>query len=1130
MITNRRTNRLSMESARLRIEVRWALQVLRPGMVVLIVAALGVMQAAAESLTIDFERLPDGRLTSQDMLITNEFLDRFGVRFPDAVEVVGCRANPPLGVPCEAAHSGDRAVQPLMADEFTSKPFDIRFDSPVSAASLYVSHAVQYDDSWTIEAELHAFDSSGEEIASDTVSFTNNGSWHRLEVEVGEADIVRLLISGGPTIYSYDGNLLAIDDLQFELPAAPTPFPPDTQPPLVAFLAPAEGAAFDENIVDLRFRAEDNRQLDRVTLGVVHDETGTDILPFRDGNICGSVIYGACSNPHERTHDVPLDPQLEGGYTATVEACDTAGLCAQDTVSFGLGLPVDLWVMGIEYNQAVQDFIFTDLERAAGEAGLITLEESAFGMPVIPGKPLAVRVYVGVRQGAGSPSAPAEGFAATGELEVTLGDGPPQVLAPVDNPACSEQSGATIGQACLGTIQVHPSLGRVVTRQDPAIITNTGPLLVDLELPTRTDYDLDLIDQRVRLEGTLNFVLPPELTAAAASGLTLRARVQPVGRVEAVVGDNEFELRLGEFTQPNPLDLALVRVTVTANAAPTSITSRNLLTEMLELMPYDSLALDSNRTFFYDGDRLTIRLLLFGFIEVADETLSQCETLWLDLFDAFGLSNDYTLFAVSTAAVDLQGCDGLGWRVPGFGGIALSEIAANADDHEQLGTMAQEAYHAHLDRRHVSNDHEEADGCFLEEGILADLVGAAGFDTDCWKPAAYAHGAVGEYPLIDEGIFGDRGAVGLEIEPDGGTWRLTLYDSCPTGGVDRSDELATLTWLGRRWDYDLGFADRSNPDLFSLGYLCREHANAPHDFMSYGDNPWTSVQQFLGETEIPDDLSLRPADSARALLGLAPRLVHGSTLRIQGGLPGSQVTAIVTQTGAGFASLLPSPAGAAPVVGDATSPVMLTVEAEGETSELPMAMSFAPGHPRSLLFLTTTLPAGVSPERMALTFEGQELAVAEASGHAPDVRVLTPNGGEVWGQGEVQVISWEASDADGDPLRLRVEYSPDAGTSWQSIGVSREANSISVAVDDLPPSPGALIRVVASDGMRLAQDTSDATFCVGITQGCAPAAVGEVGPSLAVPLAIAAALGGLLCLGGLVLVAVLLLQRARRPA
>jgi hypothetical protein len=75
-----------------------------------------------------------------------------------------------------------------------------------------------------------------------------------------------------------------------------------------------------------------------------------------------------------------------------------------------------------------------------------------------------------------------------------------------------------------------------------------------------------------------------------------------------------------------------------------------------------------------------------------------------------------------------------------------------------------------------------------------------------------------------------------------------------------------------------------------------------------------------------------------------------------------------------------------------------------------------------------------------------------------------------------------------------------------------------------------MIRVVASDGMRLAEDTSDDTFCVGVTQGCAPLSVGERSPSLAVPLIIAAALGGVLGLAGLALIVVLLLRRGRRPA
>jgi hypothetical protein len=1103
-------------------------------MVVLIAAALGVMQAAAESLTIDFERLPDGRPTSQG-IITNEFLDRFGVRFPDGVEVVGCRANPPPGVPCVEAHSGDRAIQPLLEQtEFTYKPFDIRFDSPVSAASLYITHSVQYDEGRTIDVELQAFDSSGRQVGRDTASFTNDGSWHRLEVDAGEAAIVRLLISGGATIYSNDGNFLAIDDLQFELPAAPTPLPPDNQPPTVTFLAPAEGAAFDDNIVDLQFRAEDNRQLDRVTLGVAHDESGTEIIPFSEANICGSVSYGAClNNPYENTRDVPLDPRLEGRYTATVEACDTAGLCAQDTVSFVLGLPVDLWVMGIEYNQAVQDFIFTDLDRAPGEEGLITLADSAFGMPVIPGKPLAVRVYVGVRQGPGSPSAPSEGFAATGELEVILGDGTAQVLAPVDNPNCREQSGATTGQACLPTIHVHPSLGRVVTRQDPAIITNTGPLLVDLELPTRTEYDLDLLDQRSHWEGTLNFVVPGDLTLLSRpDGLTLRAVVEPVGRAEATDGDNEFELQLGRVTPPNALLLRLVRVSLPLQAAPSYDEAVLTLRKTLPLMPYDELEVVSSRPYSYDGSRLTIRVEFLGLIEVTEERLSQCTTLWLDLYQAFGATESSTLYALTPTGVDLQGCGGYGYRVPGDGGLALAEMPTGPDDTSQIATIAQELYHAHLDRRHVSNDHEEADGCLTGESVIAELIEAfTGYNTDCWEPAPHFHAAIGEYPVVGDLIYADRGAMGVEFDFAGGDYLLTLYDPCPTGGVDRGDELATLAWIGRRWDYDLGFADRRNPDLFNLGYLCREHANAPHDFMSYGGNRWTSEAQFLGETEIPAELS-RPV--------LAPTIAETIIVR---GRPGRtmilrqpaetrlQVSGIMTAAGAGFAPIFPAAPEAVAVSGPTDSPLRLdVVDQDGEHLELPLAVAISPPHPTSYVFYAATLPPGVIPQRLTLRLGDRDLTQVEASSAAPEVSLLTPNGGEGWGQGEVQTISWEASDADGDPLLLRVEYSPDAGTTWQSIGISHEDNNISVAVDDLPPSPVAMIRVVASDGMRLAEDTSDDTFCVGVTQGCAPLSVGERSPSLAVPLIIAAALGGVLGLAGLALIVVLLLRRGRRPA
>jgi hypothetical protein len=1042
----------------------------------LLIGIPSVMDASAEMLTIDFEQLPDGRATVQGMVVTNEYLDRYAVRFPDGVEIIACDPGLPAGVTCLAANSGTRAVQPLFENEFNRKPIDIRFDSPASSVSLYVTNDAGYDDGRQITVRMEAYDSIGRLVGRDTENFIHDQTWKRLEIGSGSASISRVIVSGGASIYSEDSNALIIDDLRFEIPEPPTPLPPDRTPPVVTFVAPLQDEAFDHHLVDLEFSAQDDRQLQQVSLGVVHLESGVEIIPFREANICGSAIYGPCQNPQSYAHEVALDPGLEGEYTASVEACDTSQLCTTEKRNFTLGgLPIDLWILGIEYNQAIQDFIFTDLTREPGSQGFISAQESDFGMPVIPGKPMAVRVYIGLRDLPNSPSIPEEGFEATGELELIIGGVPNQVLSPINHANCSEQSGMTGGQACLSNIFVHPSLGRSVQRRDPVTLI-TG----NVDLPTLSEYDLDLIDERASLEGTLNFVIPAELlTTASASDLTLRAIVEPVGRPEAHPGDNQFALQLGQFTDPNPLDLGLVRVSTPGTAAPSFVEAQATLTEMLELMPYDSLNLERDWAYSYNMLRRTIRIQLFGLFDVAEERLTQCETLWLDLFDAFGLTNDYTLFAVSPETVNLQGCGGLGWRVPGFGGIALAENAFNVDDHNSLGTMAQEAYHAALDRRHVSNDHEEADGCFLEDGLLADVIGAIGFDTDCWKPAPYFHGSIGEYPYVSDFIYGDRGAVGMEIEPDGGSWVLTLYDPCPTGRLDRSDSLAALNWIGQRWD---DFAFRA--DGFNIS-LCREHANAPHDFMSYGDNPWTSLQQYLGETLIPEELSNLTLAGHRFMASIPP-VKDIVAFSAEGTDPGLQVTAVLTDSGVGFVPAFSSPPGVTPVNGDSSSPLILHVEAGDQAFEFPMAIAMTPAHSRSLLFSTASLPTGLLPDRVAIEFQGQEIAQLEASQSPPSVHVISPNGGEHWQAGESGTVIWEAFDEDGDALRVRVEYSPDAGASWLTMGIVDDASSLTVSTDDLPESLTAMVRVVATDGLRLGRDSSDATFCVRGAGGCVP--------------------------------------------
>jgi hypothetical protein len=114
---------------------------------------------------------------------------------------------------------------------------------------------------------------------------------------------------------------------------------------------------------------------------------------------------------------------------------------------------------------------------------------------------------------------------------------------------------------------------------------------------------------------------------------------------------------------------------------------------------------------------------------------------------------------------------------------------------------------------------------------------------------------------------------------------------------------------------------------------------------------------------------------------------------------------------------------------------------------------------------------------VVIRYQGRELARRTLSAHAPIVHLLGPNGGEAWTSGE-QTIHWDASDADGDPLQAMLEYSPDDGVSWQTMGVLESGISLTMDTSYLPGSPAARIRVVVTDGLQTSSDASDAAFSV----------------------------------------------------
>jgi len=123
------------------------------------------------------------------------------------------------------------------------------------------------------------------------------------------------------------------------------------------------------------------------------------------------------------------------------------------------------------------------------------------------------------------------------------------------------------------------------------------------------------------------------------------------------------------------------------------------------------------------------------------------------------------------------------------------------------------------------------------------------------------------------------------------------------------------------------------------------------------------------------------------------------------------------------------------------------------------------------------LPWNTDARRIRLLHNGQELVSRQATTNTPTVTVTSPNGGETL-NGPTATITWTAADADGNALTYAIDYSPDAGATWNTLASGVTSTSYTADVTKLRASNQALIRVWASDGFNSAPDQSNAVFAV----------------------------------------------------
>ncbi len=123
------------------------------------------------------------------------------------------------------------------------------------------------------------------------------------------------------------------------------------------------------------------------------------------------------------------------------------------------------------------------------------------------------------------------------------------------------------------------------------------------------------------------------------------------------------------------------------------------------------------------------------------------------------------------------------------------------------------------------------------------------------------------------------------------------------------------------------------------------------------------------------------------------------------------------------------------------------------------------------------IPKIAGAQEVRVVHQTTTLTHRSISLHAPTVKVLFPNGGELINQ-ERTTLRWTASDEDNDTLTYTVQHSRDAGLTWETLDTDLSETTYEVARHFLKGGTQHLIRVIANDGMLTASDTSDAVFQV----------------------------------------------------
>jgi hypothetical protein len=213
-----------------------------------------------------------------------------------------------------------------------------------------------------------------------------------------------------------------------------------------------------------------------------------------------------------------------------------------------------------------------------------------------------------------------------------------------------------------------------------------------------------------------------------------------------------------------------------------------------------------------------------------------------------------------------------------------------------------------------------------------------------------------------------------------------------------------------------------------------------------------------------------PMAPERAAEAPTPKPVAGERLFISGIINRTTMTGTLEQVETAGETVPLSP-------GFDTGYTLVQLEADGaELDELGIFPVFrTPGdeaeHDVGFFDATLLLQDGVS--RVQLRSGDTVLDSFSAGSAAPTISLSSPSGGGSYATGSVPV-AWSASDPDGDPVQIAIEYSDDNGSTWTTMAFAEGSDSVDLPVGQLGGSSQARVRITADDGFHKSSATSDA--------------------------------------------------------